>query len=242
VNRACLPRLSNPNIVIRLARSRDEVCAADALVFRNYVADGFWHNDPAQLDTNPFLRSAARTVVLALEGSTLLGTLSIIEDSSTGLPSDGTQRALLQEVRRTSRRPAEVSALAMDRGATSHRRLILFLISYLFQYAFYHAGLDRLIASCKPEHADFYESMLCFRKLSDLTYYNYSHAAGYLVSLDLLEAHDLLARKYAPDPRTGGSLYRFLMCDPQPCHDFPSGKPSRSRETDWRAVWRRRAA
>jgi hypothetical protein len=234
-----IPRLSNPAISVRLAADPREIHLADALVFRNYVADGFWSDDPAQLDTNPYLRSTARTVLVVREGPALLGTLSIIEDSPIGLPSDGTQRRLLERLRASGRRLAEVSALAMDRSATSNRRLILHLISFLFQYAFYHVGLDCLVASCKPDHADFYESTLCFRKLSDLTYYDYSRAAGYLVALDLLEAHELLSCKYGPGPDT---LYRFLMCDPQPCHRFPGGPVKRSRATDWRAASRRRVA
>ncbi|HEX7045808.1 MAG TPA: hypothetical protein VF203_14475 [Burkholderiales bacterium] len=230
-----IPRLPGSDVVVRLAASEEEIEQANRLVFRNYVADGFWENDETILRTNKFLHSPARTPVVVLEDGQLVGTMSIIEDSPIGLPSDSTQGPLLRRLRSTSRRIAEVSAFAMNRSRCSHRKLVLFLMSYVLQYSFYYAGLDRLVASCKPEHATFYESVLCFSKVSDLTYYDYSHACGYLITLHLLEAHHLLWQKYPPDPVTGESLYPFLMCDPQPCHRFPAARLSRARTTNWLA-------
>jgi hypothetical protein len=149
----------------------------------------------------------------------------------------------MQKLRRSGDKIAEVSAFAMDRNTTAHRKLIFFLMSFAFQYCFYYTDLDRLVASCKPEHADFYESVLCFSKISALTYYDYSHALGYLVSLNLLEAHQLLSTKYPPDPTTGESFYRFLMCDPQPCQRFsPALSLKRPRDRDWVRVSIRKIA
>jgi len=243
ITRAKVPTLSNRNVLIRVATDPKEIRQANWLVFRNYVADGFWENDETQIETNPFLHTPSRTVFVVLEDGKLVGTMSIIEDSPTGLPSDGTQLALMGQLRSRADRLAEVSAFAMDRSTGSRRKLVLFLMSYVLQYSFYHAGIDRFVASCKPGHADFYESMLCFSKVSDLTYYDYSHACGYLVSLNLIEAHLLLSQKYAVDPATGKSLYRFLLCEPQPCHQFSSSFPTkRSRELDWTQLSLRKVA
>ena len=221
-----------PNIVVRVTEDEEEIAAANRLVFRNYVEDGFWDNNEAQLDNNRFLSSPARTVCVVFEDGNLIGTMSIILDSSLGLPSDGTQAVLTSHLRKRGTAIAEVSAFAMNRSRCSHRKVVLFLMSFVLQYSFYHAGIDRLIGSCKPEHADFYESILCFSKVSDLTYYDYSRAIGYLISLDLLEAHRLLWQKYPSNP-TGESLYRFLLCDPQPCHIFPDRPLQRSRNINW---------
>lgn len=238
-----VPNLRNREVVVRIASSPAEIQLANVLVFRNYVEDGFWEEDETQLETNKFLHSPHRTVFVVLENGNLVGTMSIIQDSRDGLPSDGTQKGLVQRLRAGGGTLAEVSAFAMNRSKSSQRKLVFFLISYMFQHSFYYAGIDRLVASCKPEHADFYESVLCFSKVSDLTYYDYSHASGYLISLDLLEAHRLLSEKYPADPYTGQSLYRFLMRDPQPCQRFsPFLAPKRPRDRNWVELSMRKAA
>lgn len=231
----------NLDVTIRVAIDKDEVRQADELVFRNYVQDGFWENDRDTLKTNKFLRTPERTVFVATSSKALLATLSIVNDSAIGLPSDGTQSILMQYLRRRSGRIAEVSAFAAERSRTANRNLVCLLMSYMYQYSFYHVGIDRLVASCKPSHARFYESVLCFSKVSDLTFYQYSQASGYLVSLDLLEAHRLVFDRYPPDPTTGDSFYH-VMSRPQPGQLFPDGPLARSRAVDWLELSTRRAA
>jgi hypothetical protein len=235
-----VPTLRNSQLVVRVTRDPDEIARANWLVYENYVADGFWEDNKKQLETNKFLHSQHRTVFVVEEAGQILGTMSLIGDSEDGLPSDGTQLPLMQTLRKQSHGIAEVSAFAMDRSKTSTRRLMLFLISYMHQHAFYYAGMDRLVASCKPEHADFYEQVIGWSKVSDLTYYDYSHASGYLISLNLLDAHRILSEKYPPDP-TAQSFYHFLLCDPHPIHRFAAGGMRRARE-DWLPAARRRVA
>lgn len=215
-----VPTLRNPQFVIRTTTNPREIARANALVYRNYVEDGFWEDDDTQLKTNRFLHSPHRTVFVAEEAGEILGTMSLIADSDEyGLPSDSTQAYLTGALRSRSHLIAEVSAFAMDRTKTSTKRLMLFLIAYMHQYALYYTPIDRLIASCKPEHAEFYESIIGWTKISELTYYDYSHASGYLISLDLIEAHQILSEKYPADA-DGQSFYRFLLCDPHPVHQF----------------------
>lgn len=234
-----VPILRNPHPVVRTAVTREEKEAANRLVFENYVADGFWRDDEQDLQANGFLAAPSRTVFVVLEGGRVQGTMSVISDSPLGLPSDGTQAAPMRKLRASGDKLAEVSAFAMDRSRTAHRRLACLLMSFMYQYSFYHLGIDRLVASCKPAHAAFYQSVLCFSRVSDLTYYDYSNAAGYLITLDLLEAHRLFSEKYPADPATGRSLYRFFLCDPQPGQQFPDRPLKRSRQTDWVASVRK---
>lgn len=228
-----IPKLTNSNLIVRLTTDPGEIEQANRLVFRNYVATGFWENDENKLRTNKFLHTPARRVFVALEDDHLVGTMSIVLDSRAGLPSDGAQAVQLQQLRAMGGTMAEVSAFATDRVRTSHRKLIFFLISYMFQYSFYHAGVDRLVVSCVPSHADFYESVLCFSKIGGPTYYTYTRVVAHLLSLDLLQAHSLLSQKYPADPFTGESFYRFLFGDPLPCQCFTGLPLIRSRGLDW---------
>ena len=221
------------SIRIRLAESSGEIEAANRLVFRNYVKDGFWEDDENQLRNNRFLNSPHRSTFVAMQDRMLVGTLSIIADSPSGLPSDKTQTQPMQILRSADQPMAEISAFAMDHASCSSKSAFLFLISYMFQYSFYYAGIDRLVASCKPAHADFYESNLCFSKVTDLTYYDYSRASGYLISLDLLDAHRLFSERYPIRQMGDQGVYRFLLRDPQLCHQFPAVALKRRRNIDW---------
>ena len=220
-------------VVIRIARNEAEETAANLLVNRNYIEDGFWTHDEQQLRNNFFLHSPNRTVFVVFACGRLVGTMSVVSDSKEGQPSDRTQEKQVNQLRKPSTKIAEVSAFAMDRAKCSHRKLVMFLVSYVLQHCFYHAGFDRLIGSCTPEHANFYESVLCFSKIGAPVYYSYSRSTGYLISLDLIEAHRLLWQRFPSDPDTGESLYRFLLCDPQPCHYFPTSEFARSRRVNW---------
>lgn len=232
-SRIKVPKVTSSNLTVRVTANTQDIERANALVVRNYVAAGFWGEDEDKLRTNKILYAPARKVFVALEDGRLVGTMSIILDSQTGLPSDSVQPAQMQQLRGMGGSLAEVSAFAMERSVTSHRKLIFFLISYMFQYSFYHAGVDRLAVSCVPAHAHFYESALCFSKISGPTYYAYTRAVAYLLSLDLLQAHSLLSQKYPSDPATGDSFYRFLLGDPQPCQCFTGLPLKRPRNLDW---------
>ncbi len=222
-------------VTIRLAETRREFEAANRLVYQNYVEDGFWEPDETKLETNKYLHSAHRVLWVAMIHGELIGTMSVIRDSPQGLPSDAGQPVLMDRLRANGEMLAEVSCVATQRTRAA-RQIVLFLMAWGMQYCFHYEGLDRLVASCKPKHADFYESMLCFSKVSAPTFYDYSNAVGYLISLQLLEAHRLLAERYPANSADKESLYRFLLVDQHPSMQFPdTAGLRRSREADWLA-------
>ncbi len=216
-------------VEIRLAHSGPELEAANRLVYQNYVQDGFWEPDEKQLETNRYLHSVQRVAWVAVRHGEVLGTLSIIHDSPNGLPSDTAQPELMRDLRAKGETLAEVSCLATQRSRAAPQ-IVLWLMAWGLQYCLYHEGLGCLVASCKPQHANFYESVLCFSKLSPPVYYEYSHAVGYLISLRLAEAHARLAARYPADAQSGKSLYRFLLVDPHPALHFPAA-PALGRDS-----------
>ncbi|MFL6623863.1 MAG: N-acyl amino acid synthase FeeM domain-containing protein [Sulfurifustis sp.] len=228
-----VPKLVNPNIVVRWTTEKSEIEQANKLVFRNYVAAGFWEDNEDRWRKNKYLHTPARHVFVMKDRDRLLGTMSIIVDSPDGLPSDSAQPGVMRDLRARGGSLAEVSAFAMDR-AVARSPLFLYLISYMFQFSFYYAGVDRLVASCGCAHADFYEAALCFSKVSGPTYYRYTHDVGCLLTLDLIQAHGLFSRKHPAHPVTGESFYRFILGDGQPCHVFPLDRHlKRPREINW---------
>lgn len=121
-----VPKLTNPNITIRLANNPEEVEAANGLVFRNYVAEGYWDDDAKSLTENKWLHSAYRDVFVAICDGEVVGTASLIRDSDLGLPSDSFQPVWLKHFRRSGDRLAEVSALAIEKHRVGLKNLSLY--------------------------------------------------------------------------------------------------------------------
>ena len=76
-----VPRLNNPDIVIRTPHSDAEIRAANQLVFENYVNVGFWKDDARVIEENPWINSPHREIFVAACKHEIVGTFSIIHDS-----------------------------------------------------------------------------------------------------------------------------------------------------------------
>ncbi|MBI5782964.1 MAG: hypothetical protein HZA69_04410 [Gammaproteobacteria bacterium] len=216
-----------------MAQTERELEEANALVYRQYVGL-YWKDDIETFRNNKYLHTSARVTFVVLQQGRVTGTMSIIKDSSNGLPTDTFQPDILHRLRITGDKLAEVSALAMDPAQPHPQNLILFLIKYMMQYSFYYAGLDRLVVSCRPRHAAFYATHIKFQILTPPIPYEYaSRVRCQLLSLNLIQAHKLLSEEYAHGDEDE-NLYRFLMVEEHPNLQFPAGQlMRRSRQINW---------
>lgn len=108
------------------------------------------------------------------------------------------------------------------------------------QYSFYYTTTDRLIKACRPNHADFYADVLRFQKKGNIVYNNYARVPAQLLSVNLLDAHQVLSNYYE-DALDRQNFYRFLMVEEHPCTQFPDpSNVCRSRQHDWVAYARLR--
>lgn len=231
-----VPKLTNPNIVIRPARNQAEVEAANWLVFHNYVAEGYWEDDVKHVTENRWLHSSHRDVFVAVEEGEVVGTVSIIRDSSAGLPSDAFQPKWLDYYRGSGDRLAEVSAFAIDKSRAGLKNLSFFLMKYYMQYSFFYSDVDRLVKACRPNHADFYADVLRFEKVGNVVFNNYARVPAQFLSLNLIEAHQVLSHHYKHHDLNQNNMYRFLMVDEHPNLHFPDAAVLvRSRQRDWAA-------
>lgn len=238
VSRVKVPQLKNPNIVVRLAETAEEVEAANRLVCANYVDVGLW-DDEEEFRSSKYHHTVARIVFVMLDGEKIIGTVSIIKDSQNGLPADTFQPQLMSRLRATGERLAEVTALAVDKSVEQQRTLVLFLYKYLYQYSFYYGGIDRFVATVTPKHAFFYESICCFEKLSNSTDYYYVKLNVQLLTLPLVRAHLSFSERYETDEKKD-NFYRFMLVTEHPSLVFPDkALLKRSREYDWLAHARR---
>jgi len=242
IARIRVPRQLDSGIVVRPAESESEIAAANMLVFRNYVAEGYWDDDIEKLTNNIWLHSPFRDVFIATHNSDIVATVSIVRDSGAGLPSDRFQPTWLDHFRRCGNRLAEVSALAIEKNRVELKNLSLFLMKYYMQHAFYYTEVDRLVKACRPKHADFYADILRFEKVGEIVPNDYARRPSQLLSIDMIDAHRVLSDYYASDGMGQRNFYHFLLVDKHPSTRFPKRTAYRSRLCDWAAYARLRHA
>jgi hypothetical protein len=218
--RVRIPRLANPNIVIRLAQSAQEIKAADELVFRNYI-NLYWPDDVEAFHKNRYLSSPARHVGVAIDAGRVIATMSMVEDSPLGLPSDAFRPELLRRFRRAKGRVGEMTSFATDQSVQHPMSLVMLLFKFFFQYSFYYADIHRVIASCRTRHADFYEKHLGFEKLMHASPHPYAgNVVCQFVTLDMLAVH--VQTRYGRGEDAKDNLHRFFMVDEHPNVRLPA--------------------
>jgi hypothetical protein len=233
-----IPTLHNPNVVIRLARGPYEVEKANEIVCRSYVEAGYWDDDRL-FQTNPHMFSPMRTVFVVEDRGRLVGTASIVRDSSRGLPVDKAHAPAIDGFRDAGECLAEVSALAIEKECAQQRTLVLFLFKYVYQYSFYFAGIDRFLIATNPRHAAFYRAVYCFDELPGGENYNYAKpdVRLLLMALPLLLAHKQYYDRYEAGMNSNSdSFYRFMLVNEHPNLKFPDRRfMQRHRDVNWLA-------
>ncbi len=220
--RVRIPRLADPGIVIRLAQSPEEIEAADQLVFRNYV-NLYWPDDVEVFRNNRYLSSPARHVGVAIDAGRVIATMSMVEDSPLGLPSDAFRPEPLRRFRLGKGRLGEMTSFATDQSVRQPMNVVMLLFKFFFQYSFYYASVDRVVASCRTRHADFYEKHLGFEKLMAAAPHPYAgNVVCQFVTLDMLAVHEGLSCRNGEDAKD--DLHRFFMVDEHPNVRLPAAR------------------
>lgn len=155
-----------------LAVTEAEREAAFRLVHDQYVARGYIRPDPTGRRVGAHHALPSTRVFIGRIGDEVIATVSLVPDSTLGLPCDDLYAAELAPLRARGRRIAEVSALAIhDRWRDVGLLVVRKLVQMIALYADRLAGLDTLCIAVNPRHARFYESCLRFQRFGDVKAY-----------------------------------------------------------------------
>jgi N-acyl amino acid synthase FeeM len=166
-----------------LAVTRDDLDQAECLVHEVYVARGL--RDPARPLRVPGARHPV--VFVARVGGTIAATLSLLRDSSRGLPLDALYGTELAALRASGLRLAEVGALAVERHSRGAAlALVRPLVQLVGVYARDVEGSDELCIAVHPRHAPFYEGRFGFSRFgAEKAYGAVNNAPAVGLRLDL---------------------------------------------------------
>ena len=216
------------SVLFKLAETRDEREQAFRILHDVYVGRGLCDPCPCGLKMSLFSFLPTTAIFLGIRDGIVLGTMSLIEDSSLGLPMDELYGAEVAQLRSRGRRIAEIGALAVQNGARG-RGLTLMLNSLMIRWALFYRRIDDLLITVHPKSADLYRTLYLFELLGgERMYERLKNAPALLLRLDL---RGWIARLRAVYDRTAlgasglgssANLYRFLLLDPYPNLSLPA--------------------
>jgi len=147
------------------ARRRSELQTAFRLIYERYRSEGLTNWNPHGLRILPHQLLDTTWVLLARRSGQLLGTLSLIEDGTMGLPIEQLYPAEIWRLRRAGRRVAELACFALtDETAGESMSVLRTLLRTACTIAA-RREIDELVICIHPRRASFYERRLGFMEL-----------------------------------------------------------------------------
>lgn len=221
-------KLTPADLVARPARSLSEIRKAFRLIYKEYLSLGYCQPNKAKMHYSAYiLLPGSRTFILK-KNKHLLGTVSLVEDSSWGLPMEINFPHLFKGLRRQGRKLVEVSLLTLNRQAFKESRFTLtdsrkmtgsfWLFKSMLDYARHSSGVSDLLITVHPKHEKLYRNF-AFVPLGKPSRYNGAQGnPGLPMHLDVTHLE-----RYLPKEK---SFRKFFF-------DQPVSKISRDRSFKW---------
>jgi Tfp pilus assembly protein PilZ len=180
----------NPEFKVQIAKTKEDLEAAYALLHDCYVGIKIIDPQPSGLRCNLFSFLPTTTIIVAKLGSRVVGTVSAVKDSKSGLPSDKDFLAENNKFRSQNKVIIEASALAVDPEFRTGHSVSFLLMKHLYFYCKDSFQGDHMIAAVHPKAEDFYKALWNFQKNGEpIGYESLKGAAAIHISLDLSDAH-----------------------------------------------------
>jgi len=205
------------NIEYKIAISTEELEQAFELVTQQYISAGL-HNENDELRLTKFHLLPNCKVFIAIQkqadySEKVIGTLTMVEDSSMGLPMDEVYHDHLQRLRICNLKLAEVICLAVaPEQSAIHNNIVMYLYKICLQFSRLTQVHD-LLCTVKPKHTTFYENLLLFKQIGELVPYSYAKnqlVQGY--QLNLHQANKDFEKVYS-GMEFDADLHRFFFTE-----------------------------
>lgn len=166
------------DFTVGIATTQPELERAYTLLHDCYVKTNLMAPDESGLRCNFFTFLPSTTTVIAKMGEEVVGTLSLIKDSSAGLPSDKDFREENDLLRSDNHKLVEVSSLAIDpKYRKKSHTVSLFLMKYLQHYCTHFMGCTTVTCVVHPRAQDFYAVFWGFKANKKIIKYKFVNDA-----------------------------------------------------------------
>ncbi len=168
-------------IDFRVARTKEELEGAAALVHKEYEKKGYIKNSNSRLRLAMHNAHPQTTTFVAKAGKDVIATTTVIPDSPLGLPMDEIYHKELNQLRVGGKKLCEISMLACDtelfRNGVSMMLnskklfLVFFLFKHILDYTKEFLKLDFICITINPKHKITYDFLL-FKDMGELKMYD----------------------------------------------------------------------
>jgi hypothetical protein len=167
VNRVCTALNRRSGVECRVTTSPDELFAAFRLVYEQYQRSGLMNPNKCGMRITPYHLLPTTEVLVALEGSKLTCTMSLVCDSEKGLPMEAVYPDEIAGLRLKGLSLAEVSCFAESQDEGDSSQSAVFQLMPLMAQLAYRRGADVLLIAVRPRHARFYQRFLGFDAIAE---------------------------------------------------------------------------
>lgn len=197
--------------VFKLAETEDEIEQALNIVYESYSLLGYIDDRPEKLHFNTYLCLPTTSILVLKHKDEVVGTMSIVPDSSFGLPSEVTWD--LSAIKSKSMRIAEISSLSIKKSHKSSKgHLLLTLCKLMYEYCVKVLELDGIIIAATLEVEPFYTDFLLFSKVVGKTGQEHKSVKGNKSTCCFLNFHkakEQYAKEYGLNKRKKNLYYFF---------------------------------
>ena len=180
------------DIVFKLAETKEELESAFALLHDSYVASKFMKPHPSGMRATIYHALPTTTTLIAKVRDKVVGTLSIVQDNSLGLPLEKVFD--IDPLRKKSPHIAEISALAIHPDYRGNKGLLFLLTKFMYEYSTKYFYLDYWVIAVNPAHKELYEHIFLFdplpdnpKKIDNYEFVNNQPAVGYYCEIKYLK-------------------------------------------------------
>ncbi len=205
---------------VRVARTIDDYEAAFRLVHAAYTFLGIENVRHDGVRVLPQHLLAESTVLVAYEGTQIVGTMTVIADSRAGLPLDKQYPQSLAALRRGGARLVEYASLAVVKRCWATGVTQLLSIA-AYNLAFNHLGATHTVIGVHPRAGAFYRAMFDFHELGEAQPHSELTAPVVGLVQDMAKAQPFVRRKFKKRMASGKLPIEHFLGAPPRCVELP---------------------
>ena len=161
--------------------------SAYELIYRLYREKGYANPNDSRMWLSLYNLLPDTTTLVVLREDKVVGTLTVVFDSSLGLPGDKLYKEEIDVLRKTGRKPAEIISLGVaDKGRRSSRDILIKLFNYVYLVSKHLKDATDFVITVNPHHAAYYHKTMFFEEWGhERTYEKLGGAPAVLLRLNL---------------------------------------------------------
>lgn len=183
------------DLIFKQATTKDEIEQAFNLVYDSYLNLNYIDKNPDQLHLPKYLALPTTAILVIKLKEEVVGTMSIVMDSSLGLPTETTWD--ISEFKKNGLNIAEISALSIKNKMMHYKgQLLLPLVKLNYLFSRDILNIDGFVIATTCEIVPFYTDLLLYKKLPGIRGRKYDLVKGVKAACCFLKLDDSTYKNY----------------------------------------------